>query len=160
MMIGSSPHMRGALVGRYINLDGRGIIPAYAGSTWTRSATQASPSDHPRICGEHEMQAVGHEGSGGSSPHMRGAPVQALLVLAWVPDHPRICGEHLLAGKLQILKDGSSPHMRGAPRLPPPGGAMWRIIPAYAGSTVTIVSSCTPARDHPRICGEHGSKSR
>ena len=50
---GSSPHTRGAhghpsRLGRR-----RRIIPAYAGSTATRSTATIFSSDHPRIRGEH-----------------------------------------------------------------------------------------------------------
>ncbi len=30
-----------------------------------------------------------------------------------------------------------------------------RITPAYAGSTTVIPSTVPPAKDHPRVCGEH-----
>ncbi len=51
---------------------------------------------------------------------------------------------------------GSSPHTRGA--------LVWRdfvrvlhgIIPAYAGSTQTLLDAVIRVRDHPRIRGEHG----
>ena len=51
--LGSSPHTRGA---RHIDrrrLGVAGIIPAYAGSTWTSTGCCAGTRDHPRIRGEH-----------------------------------------------------------------------------------------------------------
>ena len=72
---GSSPRMRGALL---LLLDGRlgaGIIPAYAGSTASGRQLHLRPRDHPRVCGEH-LQAVGsYLADTGSSPRMRGAPI-------------------------------------------------------------------------------------
>ena len=55
-MRGSSPRMRGAHDADRPSGDGPGIIPAYAGSTdfvW-RSCDHSR--DHPRVCGEHEVQ--------------------------------------------------------------------------------------------------------
>ena len=50
---GSSPHTRGALgaLNRCDNL--RGIIPAYAGSTFLHDEYNVKGRDHPRIRGEH-----------------------------------------------------------------------------------------------------------
>ena len=70
-------------------------------------------------------------------------------------DHPRVCGEHFSLLSSRMARKGSSPRMRGAR-----GNRLYlplrhRIIPAYAGSTL---SSCLVAeliRDHPRVCGEH-----
>ena len=50
---GSSPRMRGTRqlrAGRRLH---RGIIPAYAGNTFRRSAMFLYAGDHPRVCGEH-----------------------------------------------------------------------------------------------------------
>ena len=52
---------------------------------------------------------------------------------------------------------GSSPHTRGAPddvRFNVDG---FRIIPAYAGSTVDEDGAAAAVEDHPRIRGEHGA---
>ena len=72
---GSSPHMRGAqrLVQRLRRLDG--IIPAYAGSTDLFASNNWYSGDHPRICGEHVNRGQQRGQLGGSSPHMRGAPL-------------------------------------------------------------------------------------
>ena len=51
---------------------------------------------------------------------------------------------------------GSSPHTRGAPAVPPFFSWVPRIIPAYAGSTITVPFRCGSGADHPRIRGEHG----
>ena len=70
-------------------------------------------------------------------------------------DHPRVCGEHFPRGPCTVRGLGSSPRMRGAQ------GAQARcihrpgIIPAYAGSTMNIVSTDAGVEDHPRVCGEH-----
>ena len=45
--------MRGALSDVLAGRLGQGIIPAYAGSTWSPGAPSALLWDHPRVCGEH-----------------------------------------------------------------------------------------------------------
>ena len=52
---------------------------------------------------------------------------------------------------------GSSPHTRGAPAPSGPPRATWRIIPAYAGSTIPFLAASQAVEDHPRIRGEHPS---
>ena len=73
-VVGSSPHVRGAL-----NIDKQqirhgGIIPACAGSTMAANNLPINFRDHPRMCGEHFFMSVQECGMAGSSPHVRGAP--------------------------------------------------------------------------------------
>ena len=115
----------------------------------------------------------------GSSPHTRGALAlrdQVRAGLRIIPayagsteansldgqtmaDHPRIRGEHFTIEWEVTPGRGSSPHTRGARagRLDPDrsGG----IIPAYAGSTRRLPPVPQARPDHPRIRGEHGSRS-
>ena len=51
--MGSSPHVRGALVTMPGMRSGRGIIPACAGSTRILLHKDDPVWDHPRMCGEH-----------------------------------------------------------------------------------------------------------
>ena len=72
---GSSPRMRGAQGNAWIEWSKRGIIPADAGSTSTKTNVTMNREDHPRGCGEHSSvmrKGLGHKGS---SPRMRGARV-------------------------------------------------------------------------------------
>ena len=172
---GSSPHTRGARVFDEDRGQVEGIIPAYAGSTSLVMRSCCLGRDHPRIRGEHFHTAVEQGARDGSSPHTRGAPrrvhgvaVGPGIIPAYAGstprctkgrsskrDHPRIRGEHIKGLWDGIKSGGSSPHTRGArPRIL---GFLFRkrIIPAYAGSTPTGPSSKSPARDHPRIRGEH-----
>ena len=73
--MGSSPRMRGARPGVVAALVAGGIIPADAGSTWRWSHCRPAGQDHPRGCGEHADAAHGMNLHCGSSPRMRGAPV-------------------------------------------------------------------------------------
>ena len=176
---GSSPRMRGARSTDARHAYGHGIIPAYAGSTLALFVACVLAKDHPRVCGEHNIQLDVWQSYQGSSPRMRGAlafhhrRAQRLGIIpayagstdttagrrssCW--DHPRVCGEHELSMPRKLTNSGSSPRMRGAHadrlgEVPQPG-----IIPAYAGSTATTTIRCAPCRDHPRVCGEHGSKT-
>ena len=134
--------------------------------------------DHPRMCGEHGVLTSCIPLSSGSSPHVRGAQVRAVVIdvfIGIIPacagstetrnfvrfsngDHPRMCGEHNEGVEYRTLPPGSSPHVRGA--------HIWNcgikralgIIPACAGSTRDIHVRCQLDRDHPRMCGEHTSK--
>ena len=154
--VGSSPHMRGALLGVAENGLSEGIIPAYAGSTRCPRHRRFALRDHPRICGEHASGSYPARASLGSSPHMRGAregPAHELVVAGIIPayagstttaaprrpsrrDHPRICGEHLIGTVVPNIPTGSSPHMRGALLADSAVVSSLGIIPAYAGSTI------------------------
>ena len=70
---GSSPHTRGAQASEHLRQHVRGIIPAYAGSTWLRCGIRAAYRDHPRIRGEHDISILSSQALNGSSPHTRGA---------------------------------------------------------------------------------------
>ena len=74
----------------------------------------------------------------GSSPRMRGAHVEYVDDLEADRDHPRGCGEHPLYQGFPHMSWGSSPRMRGALLIVFGHKDMLRIIPADAGSTVTV----------------------
>ena len=173
--LGSSPHTRGARGPDHDRDWAVGIIPAYAGSTPPWSAGRPSPTDHPRIRGEHAVAIVKAAWEGGSSPHTRGAhrsdhPCHSRLRIipayagstsnqASAPsktaDHPRIRGEHFAFPELRLYRAGSSPHTRGAHPIFDEAYRKERIIPAYAGSTLRRHGYLPTRSDHPRIRGEH-----
>ena len=113
----------------------------------------------------------------GSSPHVRGAHArhQRFAVTAGIipacagstdwtvydpvrhGDHPRMCGEHMPWSRSRACVLGSSPHVRGAHTQKRHPTRLRGIIPACAGSTTNDYDFDTPRRDHPRMCGEHGS---
>ena len=154
-LAGSSPHARGALRRQQIQLDGRGIIPACAGSTSRMYPVHTRLSDHPRMRGEHTACEFTSTNTAGSSPHARGAltnlserlaPCRIIPACAGstgtmggrephVQDHPRMRGEHTGAIERTVYAVGSSPHARGARDVQLFGGVLARIIPACAGST-------------------------
>ena len=173
--MGSSPHTRGARGRPRVYPISSRIIPAYAGSTHRAAAEYRGQGDHPRIRGEHFPLILAVEPSEISSPHTRGALSRAwprrrpggiipayagstlfsLDAIHQTRDHPRIRGEHGRGPSRELSSRGSSPHTRGAlagraiPRL------VYRIIPAYAGSTEDMICPITFQTDHPRIRGEH-----
>ena len=92
---GSSPHARGALVVRNLELALDGIIPACAGSTRLVVHVLAHGGDHPRMRGEHRTAKVKMHVQPGSSPHARGAlDVNAAHGL-WVRIIPACAGSTL-----------------------------------------------------------------
>ena len=131
---GSSPHTRGAREGCESNVAGRGIIPAYAGSTHRPRSERPHRRDHPRIRGEHETPSTHAVRASGSSPHTRGAHLpeadgheKRRIIPAYagstkststppatLEDHPRIRGEHAALASQAHSIAGSSPHTRGA----------------------------------------------
>ena len=115
----------------------------------------------------------------GSSPHPRGTrcaypaspdrtriipasagntvPAPSACPTAW--DHPRIRGEHSIARAMRCKKLGSSPHPRGTQVRGSREGESIGIIPASAGNTAEEPPFRIYMRDHPRIRGEHTTKS-
>ena len=132
--VGSSPHVRGALVQDFLQGLSTGIIPACAGSTVSWRIRRPPCRDHPRMCGEHNRGSSFGQSHKGSSPHVRGARQacdDALQESGIIPacagstsrppdlhtvprDHPRMCGEHADGNKTIQGAKGSSPHVRGA----------------------------------------------
>ena len=78
--MGSSPRMRGAP--DVLSRPGitHRIIPADAGSTGEPVLPSGRLGDHPRGCGEHDMDERGPVFIRGSSPRMRGAPASSWCV--------------------------------------------------------------------------------
>ena len=154
--MGSSPQMRGARHGLTHILAGEGIIPADAGSTHNCQSRRVETQDHPRRCGEHQVEHIAAVAQLGSSPQMRGAPGRPArlcparriipadagstsLRYRWtviLMDHPRRCGEHSILADCRSLSPGSSPQMRGARIACQIGDSLIGIIPADAGSTM------------------------
>ena len=176
--LGSSPRVRGASVQAKPVHPRAGIIPACAGSIQACSRSGRGNPDHPRVCGEHRCDAFSNEVSVGSSPRVRGASVprglragrsgiipacagsianQSRRVMP-VWDHPRVCGEHQLAFAGLGRTVGSSPRVRGASGGYVARNLFIRIIPACAGSIVTITGTLRLRTDHPRVCGEHSPR--
>ena len=74
---GSSPHVRGARLLIVLTVLTLGIIPACAGSTQALVHCPRRARDHPRMCGEHAWFEACRVELEGSSPHVRGARLDA-----------------------------------------------------------------------------------
>ena len=175
LLLGSSPHARGALVLAPPLRGAAGIIPACAGSTRHVRLQAQRPRDHPRMRGEHVWYQRGTPSSQGSSPHARGALNQKVLDslgLGIIPacagstptarkrscdgrDHPRMRGEHVSPARAISAWRGSSPHARGAQDSRGFTASQSGIIPACAGSTAEGGRAQRHHEDHPRMRGEH-----
>ncbi len=190
---GSSPRMRGKRRPQQNPAEFVRIIPAHAGQTIYVKNTVFGGSDHPRACGANNVWDGGARrrtdhpracGANtflstvplmrfGSSPRMRGKPVElgygirkSRIIPAHAgqtsirsrpartcPDHPRACGANANWIRLSCPPRGSSPRMRGKHVLPYSGTAQGRIIPAHAGQTRIASTEVTYRPDHPRACG-------
>ena len=111
----------------------------------------------------------------GSSPHARGKPNLACLVLldvGLIPAcagkttrprpaagqsgaHPRMRGENHPPQTGGRTEWGSSPHARGKPHQCLPGGQSQRLIPACAGKTEPDTPVYVGVEAHPRMRGEN-----
>ena len=152
---GSSPRMRGTQCKKVSSYMPFGIIPADAGNTLGQNWRTLIKKDHPRGCGEHTAYHMAKAYNWGSSPRMRGTPLDGVVVhvvVGIIPadagntksrlvpeqprkDHPRGCGEHQPGQFAMAFERGSSPRMRGTRH--DDRRIIWdvRIIPADAGNT-------------------------
>ena len=150
---GSPPHTRGKALGGVLDIERRGITPAYAGKSLFVIYYKRGGEDHPRIRGEKRTEYKHEILKRGSPPHTRGkVPATAMDLnelgitpayagksrtspIRWrrAKDHPRIRGEKRMAIQSRSSPQGSPPHTRGKAGL---GGVLapgCRITPAYAG---------------------------
>ena len=168
---GSSPRVRGTLAIQQARCARIRIIPACAGNSVCEAKPTSMGADHPRVCGELAKAATRNSLEDGSSPRVRGTPVNvrddahlARIIpacagnstlrvrrLLSLPDHPRVCGELAILSKEYGGKGGSSPRVRGTRWFDDPCRGLLRIIPACAGNSI-------PPR--PSGCGSPGSSPR
>ncbi len=153
----------------------RRITPAHAGKTPARPYLHTLSQDHPRACGENNIDSVSSVNYQGSPPRMRGKHSSSKSSSTSVritpahagktthrrtqnissEDHPRACGEN--PGRISqfISSAGSPPRMRGKQPDPPPLQSLPRITPAHAGKTTIWEDNYKGFKDHPRACGEN-----
>ena len=173
---GSSPRVRGKVIGLTFAIAYARIIPAGAGKSFRRRRGGRGRGDHPRGCGEKVPWTQDVLRHSGSSPRVRGkAPRRqnrmhpAGIIPAGAgksvehggdgnvgPDHPRGCGEKQHRRSPAARATGSSPRVRGkGVELVREAG--WRgIIPAGAGKRRGDDRRRQEPQDHPRGCGEKG----
>ena len=174
--VGTSPRMRGKR-GKNLspNSPGRNI-PAYAGKTHHLTTADLCLPEHPRVCGENNMDEYTDEELAGTSPRMRGKPAEGWPIsqetrnipayagktpkpgglLLTTSEHPRVCGENGHPGFPPANQVGTSPRMRGKQMATKYHGELLRNIPAYAGKTAMPPRVLLKVAEHPRVCGENG----
>ena len=110
---GSPPHMRGKALLRERRHCVVGITPAYAGKREFTSGRCIALGDHPRICGEKQLDGLLCWVQLRITPAYAGKSFPISLTSVLWGDHPRICGEKRLTFLYWRLRLGSPPHMRG-----------------------------------------------
>ena len=170
---GSSPRVRGTLVGRNQRRAAARIIPACAGDAYPARDPAEKPPDHPRVCGGRSAATSETAPITGSSPRVRGTRLPSLAaalcgriipacagdalsaptVTMLMADHPRVCGGRQVAFGHGDGKRGSSPRVRGTPGRVRPRRRQARIIPACAGDARVDSITVEASGDHPRVCG-------
>ena len=132
---GSSPRVRGTVLGMTEIILALRFIPACAGNS-PRDVPGIRPTIrpvHPRVCGEQYSRWVTDKALAGSSPRVRGTALFAAVLAARSrfipacagnsafggtiavlrPVHPRVCGEQLTDAFWTDSNGGSSPRVRG-----------------------------------------------
>ena len=70
-----------------------------------------------------------------------------------------MCGDHISSIISNKLAKGSPPHVRGPHSSHVKASTMVGITPACAGTTNLHLAPLEYERDHPRMCGDHRSKT-
>ena len=176
---GSSPRSRGTRGTRRSTGHRRRLIPAFAGNTHQSRRVSAAIPAHPRVRGEHNGYHNRGVTAPGSSPRSRGThrrgpgrAGRARLIPAFAGNtrcaippctgraaHPRVRGEHGLFLTWTLPSRGSSPRSRGTRGGRGGRRARLRLIPAFAGNTPDRQRRQDCPTAHPRVRGEHESRS-
>ena len=129
------------------------ITPAHAGKSVFHGFCAVEVQDHPRTCGEKDIDVISAAAQVGSPPHMRGKAYYRSKSRDWdgiTPahagkrrqngncknadwDHPRTCGEKRCRKEKIKNELGSPPHMRGKALSTRYQHDSWGITPAHAG---------------------------
>ena len=130
---GSPPRVRGKGSARQMSPVAPRITPACAGKSHPPTVQADTGGDHPRVCGEKDLEAELAAAKIGSPPRVRG---KALPWRKYLPDfgitpacagkslqdryprqagedHPRVCGEKLTRLPSDVSTIGSPPRVRG-----------------------------------------------
>ena len=90
---GSSPRVRGKLLGSRSLTRSSRLIPACAGKTQATRHLLKTRRAHPRVCGENGLKPFPHGLYPGSSPRVRGKPVVIVPVVKFVGLIPACAGK-------------------------------------------------------------------
>ena len=92
------------------------------------------------------------------TPAYAGKSLPEELEQALPKDHPRVCGEKSPFSLFRPPHLGSPPRMRGKVYSRTCSIVLDGITPAYAGKSFLMFLRSGLLRDHPRVCGEKGSR--
>ena len=172
---GSSPRGRGKPVIASGPGTDWGLIPAWAGKTSPGPSRWSVRAAHPRVGGENDLMILSRRRNQGSSPRGRGKPVLRKLarilprlIPAWAGKtrwrgwksnparaHPRVGGENASQVRIICVGAGSSPRGRGKPPYSTVASVRLRLIPAWAGKTLSPRRRGRARAAHPRVGGEN-----
>ena len=166
--------MRGKGVVDVLVSEPLGITPACAGKSLWSPLLLILAEDHPRVCGEKDLELYRIMTTKGSPPRVRGKAGAAgpctggagitpacagkskhkwtVSNFRW--DHPRVCGEKDLELYRIMTTKGSPPRVRGKAIHHQHRHSPGRITPAYAGKSSRAKMELSRNQDHPRVCGE------
>ncbi len=171
---GTPPRVRGRRAPAAGRPPRKGNTPARAGTTRPTPRSPRGRSEHPRACGDDDLQRPELVPLGGTPPRVRGrrwrparwcrrtgnTPARAGTTYPYGPrtvrvrEHPRACGDD--AHRVVDLEPrrGTPPRVRG--RLDPLLDAERRDrnTPARAGTTWTSTGPTRTTTEHPRACGD------
>ena len=154
---GSSPRVRGKLRGRGVRAHRHRLIPARAGKTNGRAPWASPTGAHPRACGENDDTGGETRVIGGSSPRVRGKPVEGLQHVLEHGLIPARAGKTFTGFWDLLTGIGSSPRVRGKHIQRRRPGHRPGLIPARAGKTLVGRPLHGDAEAHPRACGENSA---
>ncbi len=157
-LIGSSPRVRGTVLGQHRQHKLCRFIPARAGNSCSGGRGVTAPTVHPRACGEQLEKERERLRVHGSSPRVRGTDGAGVVSNAgdrFIPAragnrcsagagllgfsvHPRACGEQSGPSTCAFFKGGSSPRVRGTDNARCLSSERRRFIPARAGNRMEI----------------------
>ena len=154
---GSSPRVRGRLIGGQPRPTSDGLIPAGAGQTLPLCGRARRSRAHPRGCGADFWTAIWICGFMGLIPAGAGQTAEGYRSPRAHRAHPRGCGADSGRGRLRPRNGGSSPRVRGRRVLGGNYAGGVGLIPAGAGQTWEHRGVDSPDRAHPRGCGADGT---
>ena len=109
------------------------ITPAYAGKSIFPHYHLTDSQDHPRLCGEKDLDRWEDKLDRGITPAYAGKRGQLSDSISGQWDHPRLCGEKQKRFTQKTARSGSPPPMRGKGGVKVLSATERRITPAYAG---------------------------
>ena len=172
---GSPPLVRGVLPKEKQGEIAIRITPACAGSTFSTNLKFSLSKDRPRLRGEYFFNVKDCIFFTGSPPLTRGVLCLCCSGLCrhritpacagstkterrtnnMDKDHPRLRGEYIPCFQQRLNQPGSPPLARGVQDTLYTARYGYRITPACAGSTITIICLHFVHKDHPRLRGEY-----